>query len=68
MEQTASGLGDSHLVHMSCTKLHGNLTIATLAEKCPKTIYNLVALDLCKHSCKSTKVQGAESKTCTTCI
>ena len=30
---------------MSCTKLHGDITIAILAEKQPKTIYNMVAFE-----------------------
>ena len=47
---------------MSCTKLHGDITTLILAEKHPKTIYNMVAFEFCKHGCNSTEVQGAECK------
>ena len=63
-----SWLRCSHLAHMSCTKHHGDITIEILAEKHPKTIYNMVAFEFYKHSCNSTEFQGAECKNCTTCI
>src|SRR3954467_15319570 len=52
----------SHLVHMSCTKLHGDITIAILAENFPKTIYNMVAFEFANTGANSTEVQGAECK------
>src|SRR4051812_36069575 len=52
----------SHLVHMSCTKLHGDITIAILAENYPKTIYNMVAFEFANTVTNSTEVQGVECK------
>ena len=43
----------SHLVHMSCTKLPEDITIAILRENYPKTIYNMVAFEFYNHSCNS---------------
>jgi hypothetical protein len=47
---------------MSCIKHHGNLTIAILAENCPKIIYNMIAFEFANTVANSTEVQGAECK------
>ena len=52
----------SHLVHMSCTKLHEDITIAALAENYPKTIYNMVPFEFANTVANSTGAQGAECK------
>ena len=52
----------SHLVHMSCTKHHENITIAILAENYPKTVYNMAAFEFANIVANSTGVQGAECK------
>src|SRR4051812_45634903 len=58
----------SHLVHISCTKHHEDITIAILAENYPKTIYNMLAFEFANSVAFSAGVQGNECKNCNTCI
>ena len=51
-----------HLVHMSCTKPNGDITIAILAGKHPKIIYNMSPFEFAKTVANSTGVQGAKCK------
>ena len=66
--QIDSGFRWSHLVHMSCTKHHENITIAILAENCPKTIYNMVAFEFANTVANSNWSLGGWVQNCTTCI
>ena len=47
---------------MSCTKLHGDITIVILAEKHPKTIYNMAPFEFANTVANSTEVQGLSAK------
>src|SRR4051812_6050101 len=61
-------LSCSHLVHMICTTLHGDITIAILGGNYPKTIYNMAPFEFANTVANSIGVQGDECKNCTTCI
>src|SRR3954469_17409088 len=52
----------SHLAHMSCTKLHGDITIAILAENYPKIIYDMMAFEFATSDANSTKARGLSAK------
>ena len=52
----------SHPVHMSGTKLHGDITTAILAENYPKTIYNMVAFEFANTVANKNEFHGAECK------
>ena len=47
---------------MSCTKHHEDITIAILAEKYPKTIYDMVPFEFANTVANSTEVQGLSAK------
>jgi hypothetical protein len=53
---------------MSCINQHEDITIAILAENCPKVIYDMITFEFANTVANSTAVQGAGCKSGTISI